>query len=90
MMAVIFFPKSPSSCTAQDDSAVKVNEDCIMKKALGCRVLTPSTPAAERLTARKAAGSQEERRLHGALGIWLLGGIPAPATASLHDADQDT
>lgn len=56
MMVVIFFPKSPSSCSAQDDSAVKINEDCIMKKAHGGRVLTPRAPVAERHVAHMAAG----------------------------------
>lgn len=57
MMMLIFFPKSPSSCSAEGVCAVKINEDCIVKKVLGCRVLTPSTPAAgkQKCAAHEAA-----------------------------------
>lgn len=56
MMMLIFFPKSPSSCSAQDDAAVKINEDSTMKKALGCKLHTPSAPVAGRCAAHEAAG----------------------------------
>lgn len=57
MMTLIFFPKSPSSCSAEGVCAVKINEDCIVKKVLGCRVLTPSAPAAgkQKCAAHEAA-----------------------------------